>query len=280
MMSFSDNLKSKICTDIPTKKCCRLSLLRGMLLFLKNEKDGVVSFKSKSENTVCLFADLLFINFGIEGEFSFPGVFYYYRISDFNDIDIINKFLKSVPTICNKCEGNFVKGAFLASGSIMSPEKGFRVDISVYDKEFGDILAGICSEHDINPSYNKSCNRIYFKGNTKVSDFLSFIGAKDEFYDFINRGIINKMKQDAGRINNFELANLKRSSKSFSSLSKKLSNSDDEKLKRVLNDQLYESAILKKENPELSLADLVDLHKGKISKSGLYHRLKKISELL
>lgn len=280
MLSFSDNLKNEISKELPGKKCCMSSLLRGMLFFIKKDVSAGIVFRTKSENTALCFLDLLLIVLNIEAEFKKGKTMFICTVKDLSDIDSINKFLSVDPIICRKCTGFFVKGAFLAAGSVTSPEKAFRIDISVYDSVSATLLNDSLKQPGIIPRISSSGRRYYIKGNEKTTDFLSFIGANYAFYDFINKGIINRMKQDAERANNFEMANLKRSAGSFSRLNEKLAKSDNKYLYDILGEGLYETAVIKKDNPELNLSQIAELHDMEITKSGVYHRLIKIQKKL
>lgn len=277
-MSFSDKIKDELSKNIRGKDCCLRSLYRGMLMF-SEKSDNNIKFKSGSENAVLLFADLSYLLISVEGSFK-RGKIFSYEFTDFSSIDVINRFLKSEKIFCDKCPGYYARGAFLAAGSISDPEKAFRIDISYKDNDSSSLFLECCKLPGIGFNLNKKYRRLFIKGNNNTSDFLSFIGANDAFYDFVNRGIIKKMRGDAERVNNFELANIKKTSSSFSSLLSKLEKIPDGKLQNLLGDELYETAVLKRNNPELSLSELGLMHTSGISKSGVYHRLIKIKEKL
>lgn len=184
------------------------------------------------------------------------------------------------------CKRAYLRGAFLASGSVNNPEKSsYHLEIFVLDEELSIDIKNLCNEFDLNARTIKRKKGfiIYIKESEKISDFLRVINATNAVFDFEDIRIFRDMNNSVNRIRNCEVANL---NKSWDASNQQIDNINliaDTLGLDILPDKLLETAILRMKHPDSTFSELSELYNEEyqksISKSGLNHRLRKINEI-
>ncbi|MDF2685861.1 MAG: hypothetical protein K0S55_1042 [Clostridia bacterium] len=292
-MSYSYNVKLDLCKK-DVDLCCMKAELYGFLLFSN-------TFTTK---------EITFITGHIEIFNRYKEFFEYLNIENYtvkvkgkknithaftiDNIEIITKFLQSLNNcsiqsplhidyaVLEKecCMSSFLRGAFIAGGFISDPQKTYQLEITTSHILLADDLAKLCSEFDIYPKMTtRSGNRVlYIKTAESIKDFLTIIGSLDYMFDFTNTVIIKDMRNGINRIVNCESANIDKTI-----IASEIHIQSINILKALsykgLSDQLIEIAELRLKNPDFSLEQLGKLCIPPMSKSGVSHRLKKISEI-
>ena len=170
-----------------------------------------------------------------------------------------------------------VRGSFLGSGSINNPEKEYHLEIDLSNKKNLEYLQEILQELDIKVKTFQTA--IYIKEGEEISKFLALIGANKAVMKFEDIRIQKEMRAKVNRLVNCETANLTKTiNASIEQISAIKKLQETGKFKK-LDDNLKEIAILRLENPDISLVELGKLLKEPIGKSGVNYRLKKIIEL-
>lgn len=182
------------------------------------------------------------------------------------------------------CKAAFIRGAFMACGSVNDPQKNYHLEFCAAYKNLCNDLCTIIGEIDECNLLPKTILRggsyvVYFKDSEQITDLLTYIGAPMSAMDIMNAKAYKEMRNMANRRTNSELANIQ---KTATAAAKQLSAID--KLERTvglesLPPQLYEIAVARRDNPELSLRDLGEMLEPPISRSGVNHRLMKLMEL-
>lgn len=179
---------------------------------------------------------------------------------------------------------SYLRGAFLAGGSVNSPGTSrYHLEIhSIYEAHNDDICK-MMQTFDLNAKTHerKSGGYItYVKEAEKIADFLSIIGATNSMFKFEDVRIVRDMRNSVNRLVNCETANL---NKIISAASKQIDSIERiEQLQGLdsLPDKLRAVAEVRLAHPEASLQELSDLIPGGgISKSGVNHRLRKINKI-
>lgn len=180
-------------------------------------------------------------------------------------------------------ERSYLRGAFLASGSVNNPDKAsYHMEIMTLYKEHGEALRDLLNRFDVNARIlsRKKGYIVYLKEAEKITDFLNLIGAHVALMRFEDVRILRDMRNSVNRLVNCETANL---NKTISAAVRQIDN-----IKYIANtvtvealpDKLREIALLRVKYPDVSLAELGDmLSTGPISKSGINHRLRKIDQI-
>ncbi|OTN76260.1 sporulation regulator WhiA [Enterococcus sp. 8G7_MSG3316] len=177
---------------------------------------------------------------------------------------------------------SYLRGAFMASGSINNPETSrYHLEIySIYEEHNQDIC-DMLNAYGLNARALERRNGsiAYLKGAEKIADFLTLIGATNSMLKFEDVRIVRDMRNSVNRLVNCETANM---NKTIDAASKQIDNIEFIQLRvglQALPDKLQEIAALRLEHPEVSLKELGEMiPSGAISKSGINHRIRKINE--
>ena len=177
------------------------------------------------------------------------------------------------------CKRAFIRGAFLASGSVSDPVKTYHFDIVCLSEAKAKQLQMIMETFNINARVIKRRKYfvVYVKDSSQVVDLLNIMGAYNALMDMENVRIVKDMRNNVNRKVNCETANI---NKTVSAAVKQIedirfiqmSSAFDE-----LPESLQEMAELRVRYPEATLAELGQLLDTPVGKSGVNHRLKKIS---
>lgn len=183
--------------------------------------------------------------------------------------------------ICPGCTGAFLRGLFIALGTMPSPEKGFRIEFPMPDEGSKDEVLTVVSSAGIEPRVSRRRGRplVYFGGGDAIEALLGIMGATKEVFDFINAKINREIRNNVNRVTNCDAANIR---KTVSASEEQLSAIEylrDTGELGSLPDELYRTAMLRLENPSVSLSALALLHDEPITRSGVNHRLSRIMEL-
>lgn len=177
------------------------------------------------------------------------------------------------------CKRAFIRGAFLASGSVSDPVKTYHFEIVCLSEAKAKQLQTIMETFNINARVIKRRKYfvVYVKDSSQVVDLLNIMGAYNALMDMENVRIVKDMRNNVNRKVNCETANI---NKTVSAAVKQIedirfiqmSSAFDE-----LPESLQEMAELRVRYPEATLAELGQLLDTPVGKSGVNHRLKKIS---
>jgi cell division protein WhiA len=204
------------------------------------------------------------------------------------DLCIANENLTFVaginPELVKKscCRRAYLRGAFLAGGSVNDPEgSSYHLEISSSDIEHSEALLEQVNRFDLNAKLidRKKSYVVYLKEVEKIIEFLNIIGAHTALLRFEDVRIVKGMRNQVNRLVNCETANL---NKTIEASVRQIENI--KLLQRVIGldnlpPRLREVAVLRLEYPDINLKELGEMLPGKVSKSGVNHRLRKLDEL-
>lgn len=179
------------------------------------------------------------------------------------------------------CKRAFIRGAYLAAGSVSDPNKAYHFEIVCNDYNKALQLQTIINSFEIESKIVERKNHfvVYIKEGSAIADVFSVMEAHVALMNFENIRILKDMRNSVNRKVNCETANL---NKTVSAAVKQIESI--ELIKRTkgldyLPEQLKEIAILRVENPDTSLKELGEMLEPKVGKSGVNHRLRKICEI-
>ena len=205
-----------------------------------------------------------------------------------NDLDILNglQIESTVPLqfLDNDLKiRSYLRGAFLATGSVNNPETG-RYHLEIYSlyEEHNDTICEMMNRYRLNArkTERRSGYITYLKEAEKIADFLSLIGATNSMLRFEDIRIVRDMRNSVNRIVNCETANLNKVADAANKQIENIKFLDEQIGLDKLPKKLQEVARVRVAHPELSLKELGELVPGgPISKSGINHRLRKINEM-
>lgn len=180
------------------------------------------------------------------------------------------------------CKRSYLRGAFLAGGSVNNPEgSSYHLEISSMYEEHCESLVSLANKFDLNARCieRKKGFIFYIKEGEKIIELLNIIGAHQALFKFEDVRIMRDMRNSVNRIVNCETANL---NKTIGAAVRQIENIkllQREVGLESLPDKLREVAEVRMQHPDLNLTEVGEMLKGKVSKSGVNHRLRKIDEL-
>lgn len=182
----------------------------------------------------------------------------------------------------NCCKRAYLRGAFMAGGSVNNPEgSSYHLEISSMYEEHCRALVDLANEFQLNARFieRKKGFVLYIKEGEKIIEFLNIIGAHQALFKFEDVRIMRDMRNSVNRIVNCETANL---NKTIGAAVRQIENIrylDRHLGLDKLPDKLREVAEVRLAHPDINLKEVGELLGGKVSKSGVNHRLRKIDEL-
>lgn len=291
-MSFSEETKIELLDTLPKSPCCRKALTYGIFCGSDISDRDNITFEADSNFPVDFASKLAAEVFG--------------GVDDLHEI-VINRKKKYRMSIakkrakkmllelhlsdeeisdilefkCPNCAASFIRGVFLASGSITNPNNAFHLELSFSSLDILEKTASLLFENGINMRtvQRKDHVSLYCKESSVIEDFIAFIGANRAMFEIMNSKIIREIRNNENRIANCEANNI---AKAVSASGKHIA--AIEKLRSmdrlsVLPSELRETAELRMKYKDMSLAELGAMMNPPISKSGLNHRLNKIMEI-
>jgi len=174
-----------------------------------------------------------------------------------------------------------IREAFIKSGSMNDPNKKYHLEIMFKTKKKAEEMQTLLNNFNINAKIIKREKdyMLYLKDGEEISEFLALIGANSSVIKFEEIRVLKETRNDINRLVNCETANL---NKTINAAVKQIEDIKLIKKKRKfssLPENLQEIAELRIANPDVSLVELGKMLSEPIGKSGVNHRLKKISEI-
>jgi len=179
------------------------------------------------------------------------------------------------------CKKAYLRGAFLAGGSICDPEKTYHLEITTRSLGIANELETIMNGFNLNPRVIKRKNNyiVYLKEGENIVDFLNIIGAHTALLELENIRILKEMRNNVNRIVNCETANLGKtvdaSLRQVTNIKYIRDNIGFEKLPPGLRD----IAELRLAYSDASLKELGEMLNPPLGKSGVNHRLRKLDRI-
>ncbi len=178
------------------------------------------------------------------------------------------------------CKRAFLRGTFLASGSISNPQKSYHFEISESEENRAEQLVALIRSFDVDAKsiVRKNYHVVYVKEGEQVAELLNIMEAHLALMEFENVRIVKDVRNSVNRQVNCETANLSKTVNAARKQYEDIVLIRDKVGLHTLSETLEEMARLRLEYPEASLIELGELLSPKLGKSGVNHRLKKISE--
>jgi DNA-binding protein WhiA len=295
-VSFSGNSKAEICRVFPQKNCCALAECFGVLLFCNSfGADGIrVITESRDFADILpkLFKKAFGLTFDILPEPDAVGKMVFQIITpekvahimeaygfDVSDTLALHVNLPVVEDDC--CKTAFIRGAFLAGGSVTDPDKGYHLELATTHTSVSRETFALIEE--IIGFYPKTTHRgggnvLYFKQSELISDFLTFLGAPVAAMGIMEARLEKELNNKVNRRCNCDEAN---TSKVVEAAQEHLATirllRERGKLEH-LPSKLQQAAKAREENPSASLTELAAMMEPPITKPAMNHRLKKLME--
>ena len=277
-MSFSSDIKEELSkvNNLKNKTILEAEFLGYILTGNTTNNDDVLEFITENEFNIERFYKILF-NLEIEYDPEVRGKVFVATIPKTEKVEGLMEIRLEQNEELQKA---IVKGAFLGAGSITDPNKQYHLEVIFQEKNNAEYILNICKNFGVYLKIleNKDKFHLYIKDGEEISKFLALLGANRGVLSFEDVRITKEIKNNVNRLVNCETANLNKI------VNASVNQVNDIKLIQKLNkfeempDYLKEIALLRLENPDMSLKALGELLENPIGKSGVNHRLQKIHE--
>ena len=179
------------------------------------------------------------------------------------------------------CIKSFIKGAFLVAGWVTDPRKEYHLEFVTSHRKLSSDFSCLLDELLPKPKtvIRKSSVILYYKESENIEDILTLCDATLASMQIMNVKIEKDIRNKVNRITNCETANISKTADASASQLLDIQKIIDANMFDALSEELWELATLRIENPEMSLRELGQALSNQLSRSGINHRLEKLSRI-
>lgn len=309
-MSFASEAKNELARIMPEKKCCMLAEIAGFMRLAGSIKlvgGGRFEIMMTTQNAAVArhYKTLIKNYFSIDtsvgvGEGSAPrkGNSYVLSIGPENlseqilretgilmvkeGMNVISDGIYDGLIKSKCCRKAYLRGAFLAAGTINNPEKEYHFEITIGTEKLAKEMRRVINSFaDISAKIvaRKKGYGVYLKKGEQVRDTLGIMGASSQFLNFDNVMMIKGLKAESYRASNLIDANIDKSINASEKQIGWIKKIQEKRGLDFLSPKLREAAELRLQYPEIGIAELGQMMKPPLSKSGINNRLKRIENI-
>ena len=295
--SFSSAARAEICRELPHKHCCAKAQCFGILLFCNSFQDDGIKIITESREFACILPKLFKKAFDLDFD-SYPSLAssgkLVFLIRDPEKLsEIMEAFGFSAgdtlalhvnyPIVEEECcKVSFLRGAFLAGGSVTDPGKGYHLELATTHQAVARETELIVREvMDFTPktAARGGAQVLYLKQSEQISDFLTRLGAPVAAMGIMEARLEKELNNKVNRRCNCDDAN---TSKVVEAAQEQLSVIRILREKGILEglpEKLKQAAIAREQNPSGSLTELAAMMEPPITKPAMNNRMKKLAAI-
>lgn len=300
-MSFSSQVKEELSRQISGARHCQMAEIAAITalngeVFVDEWGDYSIKITTENKNVLGKYFTLLKKTFNIEAENFIDVSTNMFYINDSYEAKRILSAVKMIdeegrvtrnrlvnPLLVQQqcCKRSFLRGAFLATGSISDPNKFYHLEIVCTTEKKAAQLVDIIETFGVEAKIvqRKKYHVVYIKEGSYIVDMLNIMEAHVALMEFENVRILKEMRNSVNRQVNCETANL---NKTISAAVKQVNDIkyiQDTIGLESLSANLRDIAYLRLENTDMNLKDLGEMLTPPVGKSGVNHRLRKLSQI-
>lgn len=297
MLSFSASAKAEICREYPQSSCCALAQCFGILLFCNSFTENKIKIITESQDFARilpkLFRKAFSVSFDVLPEEGAVGKLVY-AIQDPQKIaSIMEAFgFTSGSTLSlhinlavveeDSCKAAFLRGAFLAGGSVTSPAKAYHMELAtthqIVSRECNVLIREVMGFSPKTAS-RAGAQVLYLKQSDLISDFLTYLGAPVAAMGIMEARLEKELNNQVNRCCNCDDANTSKVVEAAQEQLAAIRLLRERDAFECLPGKLLQAARARENNPESSLVELASMMEPPITKPAMNHRLKRIVEL-
>lgn len=296
-LSFSASAKAEICRNMPAKHCCALAECFGILLFCNSFSGENIRIITESREFAHLlpklFQKAFSMEFDIRPETDVAGKLNFQitdpdKISDimewygFTPQDTLAMHINLAVVEEECCKAAFLRGAFLAGGSVTDPGKGYHLELNTTHQSVAREGFSLIQETLGFPP--KTASRgggqvLYLKQSDRVSDCLTYLGAPVAAMGIMEAKLEKELNNNVNRRCNCDDANISKVVEAAQEQLTAIRILQEQKRYENLPNKLKQAAQARKKHPEASLTELAAMMEPPITKPAMNHRLKKLVQM-
>lgn len=294
MQSFAGKVKNELCRVPVQRLCCARAEAYGVLLYGNTFSPTEVRLITESADFAARLPRLFQRAFGLKfdrlpeeerGKLIFG-------ITDRSKLDrIINQLgydprqnlvlhvnFGLLEDEC--CRTAFLRGAFLAGGSVTDPEKRYHLELDTGHAQASREVAALLTEMGFLPHSVRrgGSSVIYFKQSEHIEDLLTTIGAPAAAMDIMTAKVDKEIRNGANRAMNCDMANVNKTIDAALEQKNAIQRLQENGRLERLPEKLRQTALLRLQYPEMSLSQLAEKCDPPVTKSCMNHRMRKLLE--
>ena len=296
MISFAGKVKNELCRVGISRQCCARAEGYGVLLYGNTFTPGEIRIITENGDFAARLPKLFQKAFGVKfdrvpEEMNGKGKLIFGITAPEKLEKIINTLGYDARQLTalhvnfgileeDCCRTAFLRGAFLAGGSVTDPEKRYHLELATSHMPASREVQALMEEMGFLPrSIRRGADALlYFKQSEHIEDFLTKIGAPAAAMDIMTAKVDKEIRNGANRAMNCDMANVHTTLDAAQEQVGAI-----EKLRRsarwdTLPEKLRQTAALRLEYPELSLVQLAEKCDPPVTKSCMNHRMRKLME--
>ncbi|MDY4582905.1 MAG: DNA-binding protein WhiA [Candidatus Faecousia sp.] len=292
--SFSAAAKAEVCRAMPQKSCCALAECFGILLYCNSFQPEGIRIITESREFACilpkLFKKAFCLSFDSFPSLEAPGKLVFQirepdkmnRILDAfgfdaRDLLALHVNLPVVEEDC--CKTAFLRGAFLAGGSVTDPGKGYHMEFATTHQSVARETDALIREVMAFPP--KMAQRgggqvLYLKQSEQISDFLTYLGAPLAAMGIMEARLEKELNNKVNRRCNCDDANISKVVEAAQEQMAAIRILKEAGMLEKLPPKLLQAALVRQENPSASLSELAAMVEPPITKPAMNSRMKKL----
>lgn len=179
------------------------------------------------------------------------------------------------------CGISYLRGAFLGGGYVSRPDLPAHLEINTQYREMAQGLVGLLERYGIRAQLTERryMSTLYSKSRSVQADFLALVGAHEALLRLQSESVLRELRENVNRRVNSETANLEKAVKAAQRQLRDIRILVDTVGLENLPRSLRSVAELRLQHPEASLKELGDLMHPALSKSAVYHRMRRLSRM-
>ena len=296
-ISFSSAARAEICRELPHKHCCAKAQCFGILLFCNSFQDDGIKIITESREFACILPKLFKKAFDLDFD-SYPSLAssgkLVFLIRDPEKLsEIMEAFGFSAgdtlalhvnyPIVEEECcKVSFLRGAFLAGGSVTDPGKGYHMELATTHQAVARETELIVREvMDFTPktAARGGAQVLYLKQSEQISDFLTRLGAPVAAMGIMEARLEKELNNKVNRRCNCDDANTSKVVEAAQEQLAVIRVLRERGILEGLPEKLKQAAIAREQNPSGSLTELAAMMEPPITKPAMNNRMKKLAAI-
>ena len=199
----------------------------------------------------------------------------------------MNNIVKNIMDYSVPEKSSFIKGVFLANGSINDPKKSkYHLELLINDEDLAKLVHKVLLSLKFSSKILKRDKgyMVYIKASEQISDFIKMLGAINSLFYYEDIRIYRDHKNMVNRLNNCEQANVEKSMRSANMQIENIEYLKQNDLISLLDEKTKLVIEYREKYPETTLQELADIISletdVKVTKSGINHHFRKIKDLV
>ncbi len=296
-LSFSSAARAEICRVLPGKPCCALAQCFGILLYCNSFQDDGIKIITESREFAHvlpkLFKKAFDLDFDSYPSLAAPGKLVF-QIRDERKLSTVMEafgFSKgdtlalhvNYPIVEEECcKASFLRGAFLAGGSVTDPGKGYHMELATTHQAVAretELLVREVMNFSPKTARRGGAQVLYLKQSEQISDFLTRLGAPVAAMGIMEARLEKELNNKVNRRCNCDDANTSKVVEAAQEQLGVIRRLRELGMLDSLPDKLRQAALAREENPSASLSELAAMMEPPITKPAMNNRMKKLTEL-